>query len=312
MRAKRSIWRWGLGASLGIGAVMAVIGFWFEPRSLVVSEFEVITSGWPRSTAPLRVAVLSDVHVDAVHMPPERVRRIAEQVRALRPDVILLAGDYVGGHGLEAGPPRAARSRRSKEDNALHEEGLRALGDLNAPLGVYAVMGNHDCWWDCQRVREILADTRIHFLENQAARVVRPGGDVWIAGLEDGQTQRPDFQMATKTIPQGAASIALVHNPGLFDWASNALPLQISGHSHAGQVRFPLIGAPIRITRHTEDTADGWTSAGERLLIVTRGLGESGLPVRFGAPPQIMLLTIRPGQYSMVKPVAIYAPKTNR
>ncbi|MFP1130526.1 metallophosphoesterase [Asticcacaulis sp. W401b] len=258
------------------------------------------------------MAVLSDIHVDALHMPPERVRRIAEQVRALRPDVILLAGDYVGGHGLEAGPPRAARSRRSTQDNALHEEGLRALDDLNAPLGVYAVMGNHDCWWDCQRVREILADTRIHFLENQAARVIRPGGDVWIAGLEDGQTQRPDFQMATKTIPQGAATIALVHNPGLFDWASNVLPLQISGHSHVGQVRFPLIGAPVRVTRHTEDTADGWTSAGERLLIVTRGLGESGMPVRFGAPPQIMLLTISPGQHSMVKPVATYAPKTKR
>lgn len=312
MRTRRSIWRWVLGASLGIGAVMAVIGFWSEPRSLVVSEFEVITSGWPQDTAPLRVAVLSDIHVDAVHMPPERVHHIAEQVRALRPDVILLAGDYVGGHGLEAGPPRAARSRRSTQDNALHEEGLRALDDLNAPFGVYAVMGNHDCWWDCQRVREILADTRIHFLENQAARVVRPGGDVWIAGLEDGQTQRPDFQRATKTISQGAATIALVHNPGLFDWASNVLPLQISGHSHAGQVRFPLIGAPVRVTRHTEDTADGWTSAGERLLIVTRGLGESGLPVRFGAPPQIMLLTIRPGQHSMVKPVATYAPETKQ
>lgn len=312
MPTKRSSWRWGLGASFGIGAIMAVVGFWFEPRSLVVSEFEVITSGWPQDTAPLRVAVLSDIHVDAVHMPPERVRRIAEQVRALRPDVILLAGDYVGGYGLEAGPPGAARSRRSTQDNALHEDGLRALADLNAPLGVYAVMGNHDCWWDCRRVREILADTRIHVLENQAARVVRPGGNVWIAGIEDGQTQRPDFQTATKTVPQGAASIALVHNPELFDWESNGLPLQISGHSHAGQVRFPLIGAPVRVTRHTEDTVDGWSSAGERLLIVTRGLGESGLPVRFGAPPQIMLLTIKPGRHSMVKPVATYAPETRR
>ncbi|ESQ80983.1 metallophosphoesterase [Asticcacaulis sp. YBE204] len=294
--------RWILAAIGLTGAILAAIAFWFEPRSLVVSEFEVTTSGWPADTAPLRVVLISDVHVDGVHMPPDRIRRIAERVRALNPDVILLAGDYVGGHGLQAGPPKAARALRSAHDNELHEEGLAALGDFGAPLGVYAVMGNHDCWWDCDRVREILSKTRIQFLENRAVKIPRANGDVWIVGIEDGQTQNPDFQLASAHVPKGAATIALAHNPGLFDWDSNHMPLQLSGHSHAGQVRFPLIGAPVRITRHTEDTADGWTSKGERLLIVTRGLGESGLPVRFGAAPQIMLLTIRPGKTSTVKP----------
>jgi predicted MPP superfamily phosphohydrolase len=283
--------------------VLASIAFWFEPRSMVVSEFEVTTSAWPADTKPLRVVLLSDIHVDDIHMPPERVRSIAARINALNPDVILLAGDYVGGHGLQAGPPEAARTRRSARDNQLHEDGLRVLGDLDAPLGVIAVMGNHDCWWDCVRVREILSQTSLQLLENRAVRLNRAQGDVWIIGIEDGQTQKPDFQRASLDVPQGVATIVLAHNPGLFDWDSNHMPLQLSGHSHAGQVRFPLIGAPVRITRHTEDTADGWTADGERLLIVTRGLGASGLPVRFGAAPQIMVLTIKPGSHSIVKPL---------
>ena len=290
---------WGIVALALAG--LAADAFWFEPRSTTVTELEAEVPEWPAGTAPLRIVLLSDFHVDNVHMPPSRVRDLARRVAALQPDVILLGGDYIGGDVFKGRRELGARPMRSVKEIALDEEGLRALGTFEAPLGVYAVMGNHDCWWDCQRTREVLAETHIHFLENKAAQLSRPGGDVWILGVEDGQTENPDFPATAAQAPEGAAMISLTHNPGLFDWPSNHTPIQLSGHSHAGQVRLPFIGALVQVCRHTNDTAKGWTIVDGRILVVTRGLGSSGMPVRFGAPPQIMVLTVRPGPVAKVR-----------
>lgn len=273
----------------------AAVGFWFEPESLTLTQLDVATPSWPQSIAPLRVVLLSDLHMDTMHVPPARVRSIAARVNAMHPDVVLLAGDYIGGDVFKGRKEFGARPMRSQKEIALDEEGLRTLGAFQAKYGVYAVMGNHDCWWDCDSVRKILAGTHVQFLENKAARIARPDGDVWILGIEDGQTEHPDFPGTQAQAPKGAAAIALTHNPGLFDWASNTVGIQMSGHSHAGQVRFPLIGAPITVCRHTNDTAKGGTVIGNRVLIVTRGVGSSGIPVRFNAPPQILLVTVHPG-----------------
>ena len=288
----------------GLVAVLAVAlaadAFWFEPESLTQTTLDIQDPAWPAGTAPLHAVLLADFHTDDVHMTPKRVRAIAARVNALHPDVILLGGDYIGGNLLEGRPQFGARPMRSAGKTALDEDGLRALGDFDAPLGVYAIMGNHDCWWDCATVHRILAGTRVKVLENQAARLARTGGDVWIEGVQDGQTQHPDFAATDAQVPKGAASFVLTHNPGLFDWTSNHAVLQLSGHSHAGQVRLPIVGALIRTCRHTEDTAKGWTIIDNRILVVTRGLGSSGIPVRFGSPPQIMVLTIHPGPTAKV------------
>lgn len=223
------------------------------------------------------------------------MREVAALVAALQPDIVVLAGDYVGGHGIRSGPEFGGRAHRSARENALDEEGLRALGAFRAPLGVYAVMGNHDCWWDCARVREIMRETGINFLENRAVEVRHGDTSFWIAGAEDGQTQTPDFVATLAAVPEGAPSIVAVHNPGLFDWNGNTAFLQLSGHSHAGQVRLPLIGAPVRMSRYTEETANGGMIRDDRILMVTQGVGEVGLPVRFGAPPEVMLITVTSG-----------------
>jgi predicted MPP superfamily phosphohydrolase len=280
---------------------LAAVAFWFEPRSLTLTQLDVQVPSWPKDSAPLRVVLLSDLHIDDVHMKPERVRDIARRVKALDPDLVLLAGDYIGGNVFKGRKEFGARPMRSAKEIALDEEGLRTLGTFQARYGVYAIMGNHDCWWDCDTVRQILAGTSVHFLENQAAHIERPGGDVWIAGIEDGQTQHPDFPGTAAQIPPGAATLTLTHNPGLFDWPADHAPILLAGHTHAGQVRLPLIGAIVRVCRHTEDTADGFEVINGRILIVTRGLGSSGIPVRLNAPPQIMLLTVHPGPAAEVK-----------
>lgn len=289
------------GIIAALVAAWAVDAFWLEPESLTETALDVQVPAWPSATTPLHVALLSDIHADHIHMTPARIRAIAARVNALHPDVVLLAGDYIGADGLRR---KQARLRQNRPDGAFENRGLNALGAFQAPLGTYAIMGNHDCYWDCAQVRATLTTAHVTLLENRAARLARPGGDVWIEGIEDGQTQRPDFPTTAAQVPAGAASFVLVHNPGLFDWAANHAALQLSGHTHAGQVRLPLIGAVVRMSKHTEDTAKGWTIVGDRILVVTRGLGESGLPVRFGAPPQIMILTLHPGPAARVTKTA--------
>ena len=289
---------WGIVVVAAIW--VAAVAFWFEPRSLTLTQLDGQVPSWPKNTAPLRVVLLSDLHIDNLHMTPARVRDIARRVDALHPDVVLLGGDYIGGNLFRGRREFGARPMRSPKEIALDEEGLRTLGDFHARYGTYAIMGNHDCWWDCDTVRRIVGDTSVHFLENQAARIARPGGDIWILGVEDGQTETPDFVTTRAQAPADAATLTITHNPGLFDWTSNTAPIQLSGHSHAGQIRLPLIGAPVTVCRHTNDTAKGWTIINNRILIVTRGLGESGVAARLNAPPQIMLLTVHPGPVSAV------------
>lgn len=295
--------KWGriIWALLAVAAIACAIdGFWIEPRSLTLTELDVATPSWPVTTAPLRVVLLSDTHADDMHMTPARIRKIAATVNAMHPDAVILAGDYIGGNVLRGRKEFGARPMRSPKEIALDEDGLRALGAFHARYGVFAVMGNHDCWWDCDTVRRIMNEDGIHFLENQAAAIHRTDGDVWILGVEDGQTQHPDFPATFAKAPAGSATITVTHNPGLFDWPTNYVPIMLAGHTHGGQVRIPFLGAPITASRHTNDTYKGWTIIDGRVLIVTRGVGESGIPVRFDCPPQIMLLTFHNGPVAKV------------
>ncbi len=290
-----------------IAAIIAVLAiawladaFWFEPESLTVTRLDVQTPSWPAATTPLRAAFLSDLHFDPVHMTPARMARIVQSVNALHPDIVLLGGDYVGGDWLTVHRSRKL-ALRSPQDNAREDAGFATLRGLSAPLGVYAVLGNHDCWWNCDEASRRLTAAGIRVLINQSARVPRPGGDIWIAGMANKTTDRPDFVAALRDVPKGAAIVSMIHEPDPFAWNPEA-KLLLAGHTHGGQVRFPLIGAPVRVSRYQEEAAKGWLTRDGRILIVTRGLGESGIPLRFGAPPQIMLLTIRPGAVARVMP----------
>ncbi|WP_235074344.1 metallophosphoesterase [Asticcacaulis sp. AC466] len=295
-KLKAGRWMLALGAMLLTG--LAADAFWFEPESLTVDRFDVQTPYWPQSTAPIRAVFLTDLHIDPLHMTPARVRKIVQQVNALHPDIVLLGGDYVGTDWLTVHRMRQLWAR-SKADTAREDDGFQALSRLSAPLGVYGVLGNHDCWWSCDEAARQLQKAGVHVLVNQSARVPRPGGDMWLAGLANLTTGHPDFAQALNGVPKGAAVITLIHEPDPFGDHPEA-KLILAGHTHAGQVRFPWIGAPVRNSRYLEETAKGWLTRGDRILIVSRGLGESGVPVRFGAPPQIMVLNIHAGKAAAV------------
>lgn len=283
------------------GALLAWVAFVQEPQITTLTTIRVESPAWPENAAPLRIVFLSDIHVDGIHTTEDRVRGIAEAVTLMAPDVILLGGDYIGGLGTQSQYRWTSRPRRGAPDVRRDEAAIRALGRLRARYGAFAVMGNHDCWWDCTRMREIFAEVGIEVLSNSATEVERGGGAFWIVGLADRQTETPDFAAAIAEVPDGATMLALMHSPHLFDYPENHFPIQFTGHTHGGQVRFPIIGAPLRLSRHTELARSGVMIEHGRVLVVSRGLGEVGLPVRFGAPPQIMLIEIRHGQTAQAK-----------
>jgi len=224
--------------------------------------------------------VLADLHVGSPRNGLRKLERIVEMAKAARPDLVLLAGDYVI-QGVAGG--RAA----SPEEIA---EGLR---QLSAPLGVWAVLGNHDWWFDAHRVRAAFESVGIRFLENATARVSSETCAFWLVGVSDFWEGRYDVHSALGGITDSSPAVAFTHNPDVFPEVPERVGLTIAGHTHGGQVYVPFMGRPVVPSRYGERFAIGHIVEDGHHLFVSPGLGTSILPVRFLVPPEISVLTIR-------------------
>ena len=210
---------------------------------------------------------------------PRKLEEVVARVNQSRPHIVLLAGDYVvsGARGGDFVPPERTASLLSK---------------LEAPLGVFAVLGNHDHWYDGPRVRRAFESAGIRVLENENVRVEGEGFDFWLVGIGDLMAGNPDVAGALAGLPQEGAAIALTHNPDLFPEITDRVALTLAGHTHGGQVDFPFWGAPVVPSRFGERYVRGHVVEQGRHLFVTSGLGTSILPVRFRVPPEIAILRV--------------------
>lgn len=251
-----------------------------EPRRLVVHTHDLALPGWPRDQPALKVALVSDLHVGSPHWGVERLVVLVEAVNATRPDVVLLAGDYMI-DGVKLGtrvPP---------------EEIAKGLAGLRSRYGTIAVLGNHDWWNDGERVRRAFEAEGIVVLENEVRTFVHEGGAVTVAGLADLMTRRPDSRATSALAPPGPV-IGLIHEPDLFAYEPDRrLAILLAGHTHGGQVWVPFLGHPVIPSDFGQRFAAGHVVEEGRHLFVTSGVGTSIFPVRFGVPPEIALLTLR-------------------
>ncbi len=254
--------------------------FWLEPGSLVVSE-ERLTIRWSTQRS-LRVAILSDLHVGSPFNGIEKLRDIVERTNAARPDVVCILGDLVI-HGVIGGRFVAP------EDIATE------LTRLRAPAGVVAVLGNHDGWFDHDRVRAALERGGVRVIEDTATRLETPAGPLWMAGISDLLTGRHDIAGALSTVKDdGVPVILLTHNPDVFPLVPGRVALTLAGHTHGGQVRLPFVGSLIVPSQFGQRFAAGHVVEGGRHLFVATGVGTSILPVRFRVPPAVTILTLMP------------------
>lgn len=266
---------WG---GLGIGVLLLAWAVLWEPGRLRVIEHAPPVP-WDGPT--LRVVVLTDLHVGAPHVGLEKLEAVVAAANAADPDVVLLAGDYVI-HGVWGG--------RFVEPEAM----IPALSRLEARHGVFAVLGNHDWWYDGPRVGRALTAAGIELLENEA-RWIEAG--LWIGGIGDLTTLHHDVGAMLATVDAPGPILAVTHHPDVFPQVPPEVRLTVAGHTHGGQVWLPLLGRLVVPSRFGQRYALGHVQEGVRHLFVGQGIGTSLLPVRFGVPPEIsvLLLQQRPG-----------------
>ncbi len=247
---------------------------WLLRRRFVLTEASVAPAGWPPSLDPLRVLLISDIHT-GIFLRPRILSEIVASLMATEPDLVAIAGDIVTGHSSEVRPF------------------LDALAPLSrAPHGAWYVHGNHDYFGgDPQEIRKDLSSVGITTLNNASVTLAHGRGQFVLGAIDDLIFGRPDWPKLL--FRQGVPHLLLAHNPDHFYEAeSHGVPLTLSGHTHGGQIRFP--GGPP-IIRHSRFCLDeGIYAFRSSLLVVSRGLGSVGLPWRWGADPEAILLEIVP------------------
>lgn len=261
-----------------IGLALLGLAYATARRDPVVREAQVTLPGWPAGERPLRLLLVSDVHVAGPDMPPERLARIVGQMNALRPDLVLFAGDFISDKQL------ATRWYG-------FDEALTPLAGLRAPLGVVAVLGNHDHWVDAAAAARALERNGVRLLSNEAARF----GPLAIGGLEDDFTGRADLRATLAAMrAAGGSPVLLSHSPDPFPDVPVGVGLMLAGHTHCGQIALPFIGPLATASRHGSRYACGRIDEGGRTLIVGAGIGTSVAPLRIGAVPDMWLVTVGP------------------
>lgn len=279
----------GFTALAGFG--LSSYAFAIEPRfRLVVTRYRLTPPGWPTGGRRLRIAVIADPHACEPWMPASRLEEIVDVTNGLEPDLTVLLGDFIGG------------LRRFRTGEVPARTWGRAYGRLRAPLGVYSILGNHDWWTDVDLVRSTLQENGIPVMENTVA-LIRPssGPAFWLAGLGDQIAHRigrgefigvDDLPGTLAKVNDDRPVILLAHEPDIFTQVPERVSLTLCGHTHGGQVDLPLIGRPIVPSAYGDRFAYGHIVEENRHLIVSGGLGCSMLPVRFGVPPEVVLVEL--------------------
>ena len=241
-------------------------------------ETEVRLADWPRGAPPIRALLISDIHVAGPDMPPARLARIVWQIEALNPDIVLIAGDFVSDKRLATRSYSFARA-------------VETFERLRPRLGIFAVLGNHDHWRDAAEARRALEAVGVRVLDNEAVRA----GPLAIGGLDDAFTDHHDVTATVRALRRlGGARMLLSHSPDPFPDVPRDIGLMLAGHTHCGQIRLPVIGAISTMSEHGDRYACGRVDENGRTLIVTAGLGTSILPLRFGARPDMWMVTLGP------------------
>ena len=272
---KRLFW------SLLVLLLPAVWAFVIEPRWVAQREIDHAVPNW-RGPAGLKVAVASDWHFSRRPlwrvMTPERARAIVDEINAAKPDVILLPGDFL------------AEPDYVPEKAATPEAEIAAiLGGLRAPLGVFAVLGNHEWWYHGPRFAEALRARGIRVLLNEAVPI---DAGIWVVGVGDHSTGHSRPREAIAQLPPRAQALVLMHDPASLFELPPVQGLVVAGHTHGGQVAFPGLGALIVPGPAPREWAYGWVQHGDNTAYVTSGLGVSILPVRFNRRPEWVLFRI--------------------
>ncbi len=301
----------GLGLAM-VGAVSApAYAVGVEPFRMRVQRYHVTPPRWPEDL-DLTVALISDPHICNPWMGLDRVRHIVDSTNALKPDMVLMLGDYIG-------------DLKWQYDPIPPQAWADLFAGFNAPLGTHAILGNHDWWNDGEaqftgqgptKFGQALLNAGIRLYQNRAARLQKDGRAFWLAGLDDQLALKPNRRVKRRRaeglddlpgtlaqVTDDAPVLLMAHEPDIMTQVPSRVSLTVSGHTHGGQINcFGFLPAYVgkrddryvyghivdregtSLSRHVRAEAE------PRHLIVSGGLGCSLLPIRFGVPPEITVV----------------------
>jgi hypothetical protein len=261
-----------LTAAGGIGSYE--YGVHLEAQWLAVEQVPVPLKNLNSALEGLKIVQLSDLHLHP-YTQIEFIQKAVQTANLLQPDLVVLTGDYV------------LASAESIFELAP------ALATLNARYGVFTILGNHDLWTNAGVVRTGLEASGLPVLHNEGVTLDIGGAQLYLAGVDDGWSGRPDLNAALDNRPTDVPTILLAHEPDLANTFSldGRVSLQLSGHSHGGQVRIPGLGAPI-LPYLGQKYDQGLQRANDMWVYTNRGIGVIGPPVRFNCRPEVTEITL--------------------
>lgn len=247
---------------------LSFYSLFIEPDRLEVNHYTLQDS----DLKGVKIVFAGDFHVK-----PHQKRKISDIVSLInqeKSDIVLFVGDFVSGHNEKMTMPM--------------ENIAKELGKINAKYGIYTVLGNHDVWYGAEKITELLHENGIRVLANENIKVRIKDKTVFIAGIKDLLTEKPDISKALEHTK--VPVILLSHSPDIFPELKGKVNLILAGHTHGGQVRIPFWGPIVTSSQYGSKYSQGLIEENGMRLITTRGIGTSLLPIRFACVPEIIVI----------------------
>ena len=274
-----------IGAVSAVGTVIAGVGGFayahdIEPENLEIVPLELRLPHLDPAFDGYRLVQFSDIHM-GTGITTSRLIHIAEVVNAQKPDAIAVTGDYVTNGDITSLLPGL----------------MEGMSKLQAPDGVFAILGNHDHWTDPAAIRTMLRRSGLADMSNSIYTIERGNAVLHLAGVDDYWERKSDLEEVLRRLPAEGCAILLAHEPDYADISSaaNRFDLQISGHSHGGQVRIPIINRAIHVPTYSHKYPMGQYQVGSMIQYTNRGVGTIAPAVRFNCRPEITVFTLRAG-----------------
>ena len=286
--ARRAFLGRGVGVAAGAAAAVGGYALLVEPRKIELTRRIIRLRGLPRQLAGLTAVHLTDLH-HGDWVPASFLRRAVEMANDVKPDLVLLTGDYA-----------------TKPGTQLVRPVVEIMARLRARLGTFAVLGNHDHNTDPALLRRLMAGAGFHMLDNTRRFLsvngtihTEPCEGLCIAGVGDAYEDVQDYESALGGVPADMPRILLSHNPDVAEYpelaeSGHRVDLIVSGHTHGGQIRFPLLGTPGIPSQYGQKYASGLVQGPVCPVFISRGLGLAALPLRWGVPPEVAVLEFHP------------------
>ena len=263
---------------LSLGA--AAYGFLIEPGLFQVERVRLKLKRLPRSFSGIRIAQISDIHMGG-WMNQERLQEVMDLITEEKPDVLLITGDFLIGHQFDETSPQ------------LLQDLITVLSPLSQRIPTFAVLGNHDYWTNAEAVRNMFSTCGIRDLTNTVFTLTRANVHLHICGVDDIWEGVPNLELIASQLTYNSVSILLAHEPDFADKSARTgrFDVQVSGHSHGGQVVLPFLGPPI-LPYLGRKYPSGLYKIGEMYQYTNRGVGMAGLPVRWNCRPEITIFEL--------------------